>query len=105
MEKGNGAGAAEDDEDDGVDGEDGVAGEDRAAAPGPEAVDGLRLGSPGVGYVTEPCRAASPEHRRRKKSKSTAAAPTATAGQRADGNNNAGKLQKHSRSLGTCLSS
>ena len=84
MEKGNGAGAAEDDEDDGVDGEDGVAGEDRAAAPGPEAVDGLRLGSPGVGYVTEPCRAASPEHRR-KKSKSTAAAPTATAGQRADG--------------------
>ena len=44
MEKGNGAGAAEDDEDDGVDGEDGVAGEDRAAAPGPEAVDGLRLG-------------------------------------------------------------
>ena len=85
VEKGNGAGAAEDDEDDGVDGEDGVAGEDRAAAPGPEAVDGLRLGSPGVGYVTEPCRAASPEHRRRKKSKSTAAAPTATAGQRADG--------------------
>ena len=38
VEKGNGAGAAEDDEDDGADGE------DEAAAPGQEAVDGVRLG-------------------------------------------------------------
>ena len=38
VEKGHGAGAAKEDEDDGADGE------DKAAAPGPEAVDGLRLG-------------------------------------------------------------